>query len=155
MTGLGVASAATGTPSKDDTSGLADKLASKFNLDKNEVKAVFEEERAEREAEAQKNLEERLSQAVTEGKLTEDQKEKILTKIEELKAQREANREAIKKKTPAENREFKEQQVTDIEAWAEENNIPVEYLMFTRGGALHDAGNSSDRVASTDKTHME
>jgi hypothetical protein len=65
LAGLGVASAATSGGAGPD--GIIDKLVTKFNLDRGEVEAVFEEQRAEREAERQQKVEDRLSKAVEDG----------------------------------------------------------------------------------------
>lgn len=134
ISGAGVVSAATNTDaSTDHMSGLVDKLASKFNLDKNEVKAVFEQDRSERQAERQKQVEERLSQAVTDGKITSEQKAAILAKQAELKE----FHESIKDKTRAEKRELMKTKMAELKTWADENDIPTEYL---RPGMGHGHG---------------
>jgi polyhydroxyalkanoate synthesis regulator phasin len=124
IAGIGVASAAT----IDSKSTLIDKLVDKFDLNKGEVEAVFEEQRAEIETKMQERAEERLSQAVSEGKITEDQKAKILAKLAELKAEREADHEAVRNMTDEERRAHMEQKHEELKTWAEENGIPVEYL---------------------------
>jgi hypothetical protein len=83
ITGVGVVSA--DTTSTDNPTGLIDKIAQKFNLNKEEVRAVFEEDRAARQAERQKSMEERLTKAVANGTITADQKAKILVKQAEMK----------------------------------------------------------------------
>jgi uncharacterized membrane protein YhiD involved in acid resistance len=136
LTGLGVASAATSSSGADDgTSSLVDKLVAKFNLNKSDVQAVFDADRTEHEAEMQQKMEERLDQAVTDGKITEDQKTKILAKIKEMKADMEANHDAMKGKTDDERRALMDQKRQEIQTWAEENDIPEEYLMFV--GHVH------------------
>lgn len=130
IAGLGVASAATDSNKSDS---LIDKIAAKFNVDKSEVKAVFDEERAEREAEHQQKLEERLSELVKDGKLTEDQKAKILAKHAELKAAMESERETLQDKTKEEVRTLMQQRQEELKKWAEENGIPIEYLPFAQG----------------------
>ncbi len=76
---VGVASAETSSSS----SSLVDKVAEKFNLNKDEVRNGFDENRTERQAEHEQHYEERLTQAVKDGKLTEDQKSKVLAKHKE------------------------------------------------------------------------
>lgn len=127
VTGLGVASAA---PSNSGTDSIIDRIATKFNLNKDQVAAVFEEEKAARQAEHQQKAEERLTQAVKDGKITEEQKTKILAKLEELKS----NREAMKDKTPAERRAAMQERRASLEQWAMDNNIPMQYLHFGMGG---------------------
>jgi HD superfamily phosphohydrolase len=136
-TGIGVASAATDSPSAGlGTSSLIDRVAEKFNLNKEEVKTVFEEEHAERKAEMQQRQEERLDQAVADGKLTEEQKQKILAKLAEVRVQHEAAFESMKDKTPEERKALKQElhgELEDLRAWAEENDIPEEYLRLVGG----------------------
>ena len=96
---------------------IVDKIAAKFNLDKEEVKKVFDEERSEHQAEHQQKLEERLTQAVNDGKLTEDQKTKLLAKMEELAAERQ---------TEKESRQDRRQEFED---WAEENGIKLSEVL--------------------------
>lgn len=129
--GVSAVSAATNTDGRDT---LADKIASKFNLNKDEVKAVFEENKAEHQAEHKAKVEENLSQAVTDGKLTEDQKSKITAKMDELKTQFESERDAMKDKTHEERKAVMEQRRTELEKWATDNGIPTEYLKFAGPG---------------------
>jgi hypothetical protein len=141
VTAVGMASAESGSTS------LVDKLSQRFNLNKAEVQEVFNEERAAREAEHEGRYEARLTQAVKDGKLTEEQKTKILAKHKELQAEMQkshenmqAERESLKDKTEAERQAFMEQKHeemdklhSEIEAWEKENNIPSGYLMGGHG----------------------
>lgn len=134
LTGLGVASAAANTSSSDDPmSGIIDKIAAKFNLNKQEVRAVFEEERVTHEAEHEQRMEDRLSQAVTDGKITEEQKKKIIAKWEEIHSTMKSQAESLKDMTHEERRTVKEQRADELKTWAEENDIPEEYMFFGRG----------------------
>src|SRR5688572_430143 len=99
--GLSTASAAT----QDRHTSLADKIATRFNLNKDEVQQFFEEDHASMEAEHQARIEERLTQAVKDGKLTEDQKAKILAKHAELKAGR-PKLDEIKNAEPGERKQI-------------------------------------------------
>jgi hypothetical protein len=133
-----VSAATTSTSSSSDpTSSLVSKLASKFNLNKSDVQAVFDEDRTARDAERQQKVEAELSQAVTDGKLTADQKTKILAKIKEVKATMEANRDSMKDKTEAELKSAMDSERTSLESWAKENNIPTEYLRLLGPGGGH------------------
>lgn len=143
LAGISAVSAASTTSSTDGPTSLIEKLATKFNLNKDEVKAVFDEQRTEREATRQAKFEEHLTQAVKDGKLTEDQKAKIIAKATELKTAREAKKEEMKDKTPEERRAAKEANRATLEQWAKDNNIPLEYLQFgkmaghgSRGGVM-------------------
>lgn len=100
---------------------VVDKIATKFNLNKDEVKKVFEEERASHEAEHKQRLEAKLTQAVKDGKLTEDQKSKLIAKLEEMHKNRVEDRQEAKAEREAKRDEFKK--------WAESNGINLEDVM--------------------------
>jgi 3-hydroxyacyl-CoA dehydrogenase len=125
--GLGVASAATSSSTNPEAS-LIDKLVSKFDLNRSEVEQVLEEQRTEKEAEIKQNIEDRLDEAVSDGKLTEAQKEAILDKLAELREERGTDREKLKDMTHEERHEHMQQKHAELKAWAEENDIPEEYL---------------------------
>lgn len=110
-------------------SSLVSKLAERFNLNEDDVEAVFEEHKVETEAKHEARLEVRLSEAVAEGKLTEEQKTKILAKFEELKASRPELSET-EEKSPDERKQTRLEKHDELEKWAEENGIPEEYLRF-------------------------
>lgn len=130
-----LASAETGATGEPfGMSGLVDKIADKFNLNENEVKAVFDEHRDEMQAKHQARMEKRLDEAVVEGEITEEQKAAILAKRDELKSEREAHRDQPKDMTHEERREAMKQRHEDLEAWAEENNIPEDFFRFFGGG---------------------
>src|SRR5688572_20882191 len=82
----------------EGTGTLADKLSQRFKLNKTEVQQVFDQHRDERRAEREKRYEERLSQAVKDGELTEEQKSKLLAKHKELVTEMEKNHEEMKSK---------------------------------------------------------
>jgi hypothetical protein len=143
VAGTGMVSAAS-SPNASSTNGqssLIDKIASKFNLNKNDVKAVFDQDRADHQAERQTKVEDRLNQAVTDKKITSDQKDKILAKLKEIKADMQAQKDnegdAMKDKTPAERKAAMDAQRADLEKWASDNGIPMQYLQMGGGGFRH------------------
>lgn len=99
---------------QDHWDTMIEKMAAKFNLKKDDVKKVFDEVKSEqkktRETEREKQFESMLTQAVKDGKITEDQKYKILAKHKELVGQKGTKRQ-------------------EMQAWAKENNIDVRWLM--------------------------
>jgi hypothetical protein len=101
---------------------LAEKIASKFNLNQDEVKAVFDDDRAAHEAERQSQITERLEKAVDKGEITAEQKTKIEAKMKELQDAREAER-------------------ASLESWATDNKIDMKYVMFGHG-----RGGDDDRL---------
>jgi hypothetical protein len=110
----------------DDSNSIVDKLSSKFNLNKTEVQKVFDEEHATRAAEHKQKLEERLTQAVKDGKITEDQKGKILAKFDEEKA----FRDSLKDKSEDERKAAMKQHRLDMQQWAADNDIDLRMIHF-------------------------
>ena len=110
----GIASAQTST----NGTSLVDKIATKFNLKKADVQAVFDANKSEKQAEHTADVSARLQSLVDKGTITADQKAKIEAKQAELKTEREAERTALQK-------------------WATDNGIDAKYLM---GGAMGGRG---------------
>lgn len=113
----------------DHQASLIQKLADKLGVDKAKVQAVFDEERASREADREKSYEDRLTQAVKDGKLTEDQKSKVLAKRQELEAKIKSERDSLRDKTETERRAAMDATRTEIEKWAKDNGIDAKWLM--------------------------
>lgn len=68
---------------------VIDKLVERFNLDTDEVKSVFTEVKQESQQEMLDRFAERLSQAVEDGVITEEQKQALLSKQGEMMEKRE------------------------------------------------------------------
>lgn len=130
--GASAASALSGTSSSSDS--LVDRLVEKFNLNKTEVQAVFDEEQKARTAERTAEQSERLQDAVDDGDITAEQKTKIEAKLKELQAARETERTALEK-------------------WATDNKIDTQYLMGRGHGGNDDR--LSDAVADGDLTEAQ
>lgn len=128
--GVGLAAAA----SDSTSTGLADKLAAKFNLDKNEVQQAIDQDHQEREARREDRYAQRLDDEVQAGRLTQEQKDKLLAKHQELKAQRSENRDAFRTMTPEARKTEKDKKKAELEQWAQDNGVPSEYLMPGAGG---------------------
>jgi hypothetical protein len=109
------------TQSTSNTSTLIDKIIEKFNLNKTEVEQVITDYRTERRNQMQAQYEQRLNQAVTDGKITEEQKKLILEKHNQLQSQWESDNQQ------------RQQHHEDMQAWAEQNNIDLSYLGFGMG----------------------
>ncbi|MEP7167192.1 MAG: hypothetical protein ABI758_04405 [Candidatus Woesebacteria bacterium] len=126
-------------------STIVQKIAQKFSLKTEEVQAVFDQERADREKEMEAKYEQRLTDAVSKGELTEEKKQLILTKHKELISNRTTNMEKFKAMTAQERKAAMQKAKTDLETWAKENGIDVKYLMGrmgNRGGfGKHFGGN--------------
>lgn len=161
--GLGVlgasgVSAQNATNTQNPMTSLAQKIAERFNLNQSDVQAVFDEARKEKPAKMQANSEAQLSQLVTEGKITEEQKQLILQKRAELDAQRKANKESMQNLSEDERRAKMQAEKTALEAWASENGIDSQYLMQGRGhGGFGGLGKrpAGDRNTSVTPTNTQ
>ncbi len=117
----------------DHNTTLIQKLVQRFGLKTEDVQAVFNEQRQEHQANMQAKAEERLTQAVTDGKLTESQKQLILAKQKELQAARETEMENFKNMTEEQRKTQMEAKRQELKAWAEQNNIDLRYVMGMGG----------------------
>lgn len=149
VTANGIVSAATPGPT-GSTPSLVDAISSKFHLNKSDVQAVVDQNRADHRAEREKKFEDRLNQAVSDGKLTSSQKDQILAKEKELKSYM----DSIKDKSPQERRQLMKTKLDELKTWATTNNIPMQYLRFGHGhgpghGPGGPAGGSSDGSGSS------
>lgn len=132
--GAGAASALSDTNGSASDS-LVDRLVEKFNLDKTQVKAVFDEEKAARDADRLAEQSERLQDAVDNGDITAEKKTKIEAKLKESRMARESERTALEK-------------------WASDNKIDAKFLMGRGPGGddrLQDAVDDGDITAAQKK----
>jgi hypothetical protein len=117
-------SAAEGTHPFD---GLAKAIADKFNLNASDVQQVVDEQMAkidtERQAKEQQEFTDRINKAVSEGKLTQEQADKIFAKKAELEAQK----TDPSGKTKEEMASAMKTQMDSLKQWMTDNNIPQEY----------------------------
>lgn len=107
---------------------LIQRLAQKFGLKETDVQAVFDEASQQRQTQMQTRFEDRLSQAVTDGQLTEDQKQLILAKNKELQAKREQAKQNWQNLTAEERKVAMQKERQELEDWAKQNSIDIKYL---------------------------
>jgi outer membrane murein-binding lipoprotein Lpp len=138
--GAGVIHAASipGGAGRDPMNNLATLLAQRFNLNVTDVQKFFDEQRTKMETERKQQFVDRINQGVTDGKLTRDQADKIIAKHTEL----EALRDSLKNKTEAERQTAIKAQIEAVKKWAEENNIPSEFMLFGGPGMGKGSGHS-------------
>lgn len=108
---------------------LVQKIATKFHLKQSDVQAVFDEVRTERQVSMQKANDDRQSQLVKDRKITNAQKQLILQKQKEMQAEREKNEGGRRNLTPDEKRSQMDARRTELEKWAKQNNINIQYIM--------------------------
>lgn len=124
--GLSLANRASADTTSTPHESIIERLAAKFNLSKSDIESVFNEERKAHQAEMTAKLEERLTQAVTDGKITEEQRALILQKHEELQSERESDRENWQNMTREERQTEMQKRHDELSAWLEANNIPTD-----------------------------
>ena len=126
-----------GVTKADDTEGypsIVERLVEQFGLDQGEVEAVFDSVRDEKHEMMRTSMEKKLSEAVIDGVLTEEQKQALLDK----KAEMFADKEAFEGKTGHHKGEYHEEMVV----WFEEQGIDQEALMgYMRSGEHKGFGN--------------
>ncbi len=130
---------------------LANKIASTFHLNASDVQKVIDQNHSDREAQHQQDMKARLDQAVKDGKITGAQETLIIDKQKELQSQR----ESLKDKTPEERRTAMQQTRTELEAWAKQNNIPLQYLAPFGRGMGHHMGMAPDGGSPTDSSQTQ
>ena len=91
-------------------------LASKLGKSEDEVQTAMDQIRDDHQADMQAQYEQSLSEAVSNGEITEEQKQLVLNKHAEMQSQREAQQGAM---------QF---QRDELETWAQENGIDTKYL---------------------------
>lgn len=109
---------------------IVQQIAHKFNLKESDVQAVFDEEHKVRTAEMHEKFETNLTNLVSKGSITEEQKQKILAKKKELSANKPKNLTKFKNMTPNQRKTEMEKQKTELEAWAKDNGIDLSKIPF-------------------------
>lgn len=114
---------------------MIQKLAAAFGKSEDEVKVVLDEVHEAQRLEMLGLFEEQLDEAVLNGELTEEQKQLILAKREELKAQKESFWQDKQNLSKEEWIEIKQNYQAELESWAQENGIDLKY--FFGGYKMH------------------
>lgn len=113
--GSGAVMAASNTTTKKS---IVNRLSERFNLNTDDVKKVFTEAQEERLQAMRNAFEERLTTAVKEGKITEEQKTTILKKQDQVLAKQ---------------KEFMTLQ-QELKNWADDNNVDLSVIGRGMGG---------------------
>jgi polyhydroxyalkanoate synthesis regulator phasin len=130
----GLASAAETTTSSQ-SSNIVDKLASKFNLNKAEVTAVFDEDKSARQAERKADHAERLAAAVSDSTITQAQADYVTSAQADIEALRESVKESETTDKDAAREQLKPK-MDALRSWADENDIDKQFI----GGGHGDRG---------------
>ena len=108
-------------------------LAQKLGIEESKVQTAMEAIHTERQAEMQKKMEVNLTQAVKDGKITEAQKQLILKKHAEMKAERENWKESMQNLTPEQRKAAMEKKRAELQSWAKENGIDMSVFQLGMG----------------------
>lgn len=127
--GAGVYAAQTPIGIHDRMSNLVGAIATKFNLNSADVQKVFDEQHALNQAQMQTQhtemLNNRLDQAVKDGKLTQTQVDMIIAKHKEVQD----FMASLKDKTPEERQDAIKVKKDELKQWADDNDLPEQYFM--------------------------
>lgn len=134
MAGLVATQAVSAANDTSGQQGLVDRIASTFNLNKTDVQKVFDEEHKSRETERHQKFEERVKQAVDDGKISQDLADQLIAKQKEMQTYR----DSIKDKPADERRTLMKAKHDEMAKWMQDNNIDKSLLkMGGRGFGGH------------------
>ena len=122
LLGVSMASAQT----SDGGTSIVDRIASTFNLNRDDVQNVFDEQRQERHEQMEQKHEEHLQQLVEDGTITSEQKDDLEAKHEEMRTLRESLKD--QDLTREEMRNKMQEARSEFEAWAEDQGIDLESI---------------------------
>ncbi len=141
---IGTMSAVTAPKADAAYPSFLEKLADRFNLNKNEVDTVWQEHRAERRAERRGGMETRLQSLVDDGKLTAAQKDELMKKLDALRA--EGEKEEWRDKSFEERRELRDSHREEMQKLLSEYGIAEELPMGLGGGCRGGQGRGMNRA---------
>ena len=156
LAGGAVFATANSTSGTDPMSGLVSAIATKFNLKKDDVQKVFDEQRTQMETQREQEVKDQVAQLVKDGKLTQAQADKINAKRAELVKEREANRTSEQNLTDAQRKTKMEERKTALDTWLKDNNIDSQYAYLLMGGhggrGGPDGGKRDSRSSSSQRS---
>ncbi|HCC83433.1 TPA: hypothetical protein DEP96_01130 [Candidatus Uhrbacteria bacterium] len=113
---------------------LVTTIADKFHLNKDEVQAVFDEQRQQIHADLEAKMSAHLDQAVTNGKLTQAQADAVTAKQAELDTFMKSQKDVA----PADRQAAMKTEMDSLKTWAKDNSIPAGFVF--RGELGHHGG---------------
>ncbi len=104
------------------------KLSERFGIEESEIEAVMDEVREEHQTQSQEWFAARLSEAVTNGEITEDQRQLIIQKHEEIRNRWQKELASAEDLTLEERKQASQDKKQELAQWAEENGVEVTYF---------------------------
>jgi hypothetical protein len=114
----------------DGAKNIIQALADKFGVSTDEVQSVFDEQRELVRANQTKKAAERLTQAVSDGTLTQAQADAITAHHSEM----ETFVESLQEMTPEERKDAQDEQREANATWAKEHDIPEDFFRTPHEG---------------------
>ena len=112
-------------------------LAQKLGIDQGKVQTAVDDIHKDRQGILQTRFEERLTQAINDGKITEAQKQLILNKFKDLQTDRQTNMEKFKTMTPEQRKQSMIDKKTDLSNWAKTNGVDLSIITkMGKGGMM-------------------
>lgn len=140
-------------------SDLPNAIATKFHLNESDVQKVFDEQRAKMDAAREQDQKAELAQLIKDGKLIQEQADKITAKRTELDKEREVNRTSDQNLTDEQRKAKMDEHKTALDTWLKDNDIDSQYSYLLIGGrsghggrGMHGDRNSQQRGQQSAKT---
>ena len=126
---------------EDVMTSIVQKISQRFGLKQDDVQEVFDQVKKDKQSQMEARFESKLETYVKEGKLTEAQKQLIITKHKELQDKMQKEWQSKQNLTQEQRRAEMEKQRQEIEAWAKAHAIDPQYLgLFFKGGHMKGMG---------------
>jgi polyhydroxyalkanoate synthesis regulator phasin len=137
--GVGATAIAASSTSSTSYPPIVQKIASTFGLDPAKVNDVFKQQHQDNIHDRQAKLKSTLDQAVKDGKLTQDQENKLIAELKALHSQNMADKSG-------DHQNIKNQ----LEKWAKDNGITnLGQILPQPGPGMHHLDNDGDADDST------
>ena len=119
---------------EDGQTSLIKKIAQRFGLSESDVKSVFVEFKEEKQQQMQTQFESQLTSAVNNGTVTEEQKQAIIDRHNQMIENKQEGWQSLKDLTPEERILERQKIREEHEAWANQNGLSLETLQEIMGG---------------------
>jgi len=127
LTGMSIASATSNTMSQDKRDSFATNLATKFNLNKNDVTKFMDEQKASRESQ----MKTKVTDALKTAGYTDTQIKALQGKRNEQRTAMQTWRDANPNATREDMKAHHDAERTEMEAWAKEQGIDLTKIQET------------------------